>query len=255
MVVGGALLVRTQIENMIVPDKAKTLLGWRPIECATAIVAAESAVSVFDIQGPNYNFQPQEVIGGCTHDSFLGASGGCFPAPAEYYDVFAPVAGGEQISIGIEPCAIRTGNCRAGAEFTWTDVRLPLPTIRSAASREVAIAIAAVGIVAGTTLNITNAHELIEVGGIATHNAVAAGEELDVSLVLRCTALPLNEIRVMFDPAGETFAAGLTPTAAKLSRRLQRMKFSQTSATVLADFDVDVALAAAGQAVHYLRWT
>jgi hypothetical protein len=64
---------------------------------------------------------------------------------------------------------------------------------------------------------------------------------------------PLNEIRVMFDPYGAT---DITPgsSVTYVSRRLVRQKFSQPSVTLTSAFDVDIALAAAGQAVHYIRW-
>jgi hypothetical protein len=251
-VAGGAALARTQIENHQVPDKAKTLLGWRPIEFPTAQAVAESTFSVFDLSGPNYNYQPQEVMCGNIAPSIL-AAGTTMQAPSEYYDVFAPVAGGEQISVGIEPLDAIAGNRRALAEFTWTDVRVPLPVIRSFCSREVALAIAAVGITPGTLLSITDAHELIEAGGAVTPSTNTVQEEIMVTLILKCTALPVNEIRLGFEPCG---AAGITPgsSATAVTRRLQRMKFSQTACNVTADFDQDVALAVAAQAGHYIRW-
>jgi hypothetical protein len=256
-VAGGAALARTEIENMYVPDKAKTLLGWRPMETPAISAAAESVVSVFDISGGNYNWQPQEVICGCVSDSCLAATGQLLLSQSEYYDVYAPVAGGEQISIGVEPCDAIAGDRRSGAEFTWTDVRIGLPVIRSQCSREVALPTATAGIVAGTTLPITNAHELIEVGGIATHVIAFASEELNVTLILKCSALPVNEIRCMFEGTGQINVATPGAITAYLTRRLQRLKFSQPSATIYADFDVDVAIAAAnvGQMVHYIRWT
>lgn len=252
-VAGGAAVARTQIENMYVPDKAKMLLGWRPLDGATALAAAESQLAVFDISGGNFNFQPQEVICGNVAESILGALGHTEPAPSEYYDVFAPVAGGKQISIGIEPCDAIAGNRRSSAEFTWTDKRLNLPVIRSKCSREVAIG-AAAGIAAGTTLSITNAHELIEVDAVVTHAAIAADEEFHNDLILKCTALPVNEIRIGLDPAGLIFGVALDSPASYLTRRLQRLKFSQQSVQVFADFDVDVLIAAAGQGVHCIRW-
>jgi len=251
-VAGGAAVARAVVELHVVPDKAKTLLGWRPIETATAGAVAESMLSVFDIQGVNYNFQPQEVMCGNVAGSML-ATGTPIQAPSEYYDVFAPVAGGEIINVGVEPLDALAGNRRSAAEFTWTDVRLPLPPIRSLCSREIAIAIAAVGEVAGLAMPITDAHQLVEVGGCATESVNTAAEELMVTLILRCTALPLNEIRCLLEPYAGT---AVTPgsNAAYVARRLQRMKFSQTSVTVNSAFDVDIALAAAGQAAHYIRW-
>jgi hypothetical protein len=210
-------------------------------------------MAVFDIQGANYNFQPQEVICGNVAGSML-ASGTPIQAPSEYYDVFAPVAGGEIWNVGVEPTDALAGNRRSAAEFTWTDVRLPLPTIRSLCGREVAIAIAAVGEVAGVAMPITQAHTLVEVGGIATESVNTAAEELMVEMVLRCTALPINEIRFPFEPYAGT---AVTPGSniAYVTRRLQRMNFSQESVTITSAYDVDIALAAAGQAVHYIRWT
>lgn len=251
-IAGGAAVARTAFALFPVPDKARTLLGWRPIETATAGAVAESMVSVFDIQGANYNFQPQEVICGNTAGSML-ATGTPIQGPSEYYDVFAPVAGGELINIGVEPCDALAGNRRSAAEFTWTDVKVPLPVIRSLCGREVAIAIAAVGEVAGVAMPITEAHALIEAGGIATESVNTAAEELMIEFILRCTALPINEIRFPFEPYAGT---AVTPGSniAYVTRRLQRMKFSQPAVTINSAYDVDIALAAAGQAVHYVRW-
>ena len=41
---------------------------------------------------------------------------------------------------------------------------------------------------------------------------------------------------------------------AYLTRRPQRMVFTDTKATVDAQFDLDVTLSNAGQAVHGIRW-
>jgi hypothetical protein len=252
MAAGGAALARAVVEMHVIPDKAKTLLGWRPIDRGMISAVAESHLAVFDIQGVNYNFQPQEVICGNVAGSLL-ASGSSLQSCSEYYDVFAPVAGGEIINVGVEPCDALGAGRRSGVEFTWTDVRLPLPTIKSLCGREVAIAIAAVGEVPGVAMPITGAHELIEVGGVATESVNSAGEELNVTLILRCTAMPMNEIRVMFEPYGAT---DITPgsSVCYVSRRLVRQKFSQESVTITSAYDVDIALAAAGQAVHYIRW-
>jgi len=253
MAAGGAALARAVVEMHIIPDKARTLLGWRPIDRGMISAVAESHLAVFDIQGQNYNFQPQEVICGNVAGSLL-ASGSSLQSCSEYYDVFAPVKGGEVINVGVEPCDALGAGRRSGVEFLWTDVRLPLPTIRSQCSREIAIAIAAVGEVPGLVMPITDAHEIIEVGGCATESVNTAGEELNVTLILRCAAMnPLNEVRVMFEPYGAT---DITPGSsnAYVSRRIVRQKFSQPSVTLTSAFDVDIALAAAGQAVHYIRW-
>jgi hypothetical protein len=251
MAAGGAAALRSVVEMYVIPDKAKTLLGWRPIDCPVLSALAESTLAVFDIQGVNYNFQPQEVICGNVSGSALGATGAIMQSQSEYYDVFAPVAGGEIINVGVEPCDPIAGNRRSGAEFTWTDVRLPLPTIRSLCSRE--IAIAAAGEIAGLAMPITDAHELIEVGGCATFGVATATDEANVTLIFRCTAMPINEIRVMLEPTGNIYA---TPgwQSAFVSRRIERMKFTQPSITVTAGIDLDIILAAAGQAVHYIRW-
>lgn len=250
---GGVAVARAAINAAFaVPDNARTLLGWRPIDCAAAGAVAESQLAVFDITGQNYNFQPQEVMCGNVSGSIL-ATGTPIQAPSEYYDVFAPVKGGETWNIGVEPLDAEAGNRRSTIEFTWTDVRLPLPTIRSQCSREIAIAIAAVGEVPGLVMPITEAHQLIEVGGCATESVNTAAEELNVTLVLRCTAMPMQEIRVVFEPYA---GSQITPSSniAYVTRRIQRQKFKQPSITMTSAFDVDLALAAAGQAAHYIRW-
>lgn len=250
---GGTATARAQIENMYVPDAARTLLGWRPVEYATDQAADESLMSVFDISGGNYNYQPQEVVCGCVAPSLM-ATGGLLQAHSEYYDVFAPVAGGEQISVGVEPLDAIAGNRRSGAEFTWSDKKLGLPVIRSKCSREVAIQNA--GVTAGTTLNITQAHELIEAGGVVTVAAHTVEEEAFASLVLKCTAWPINEIKMLFEPVGAIadLAADENSPLTYVARRIQRLKFSQEACTITADFDLDVALSNAGQAAHYIRW-
>lgn len=255
MVAGGAAVARTEIENMYVPDKAKTLLGWRPIESITDQAVSESLLSVFDIQGGNFNFQPQEVICGTLGNGILLDAGGILQAPSEYFDVFAPVAGGEQISIGVEPVDAQAGNRRSGAEFTWADVKLPqVPVVYSSCSREVAVQNA--GITAGTTLTLTHARKLVEIGSAFTNALPTVEEEANVTTILRCNAWPVNEVRIMNEPVGAIcdLAADEGTTQAYLSRRLQRLKFSQESVTVYCDFDLDVAATAAGQAVHMLRW-
>lgn len=252
-VAGGAAVARAAINAVFpVPDRAKTLLGWRPIDVPAALAVAESTLAVFDIQGANFNYQPQEVLCGNTAGSIL-ATGTAIQAPSEYYDVFAPVAGGEVINVGVEPLDALAVNRRSAAEFTWTDVRLPLPVIKSLCGREVAIAIGAVGEVPGVAMPITGAHELIEAGGCATESINTALEELMVEMILRCTVLPINEIRFDFEPYA---GSQITPSSniAYVTRRLQRMKFSQESVTITSAYDVDLALAAAGQAVHYIRW-
>jgi hypothetical protein len=250
---GGAAVARSVIAAAyVVPDTARTLLGWRPIDCIVAGAVAESALAVFDIQGQNYHFQPQEVICGNTGGSIL-ATGTSLIGPSEYYDVFAPVKGGETWNVGVEPLDAEAGNRRSAIEFTWTDARLPLPTIYSQCSREIAIAIAAVGEQAGLAMPITDAHQLIEVGGCATESVNTAAEELNVTLVLRCTAMKMQEIRVILEPYT---GSAITPSSniAYVTRRIERQKFKQPSVTITSGFDVDIALAAAGQAAHYIRW-
>jgi hypothetical protein len=251
---GGAALARAVINAAFpVPDAARMLLGWRGIDCAAAGAVAESGLVVFDIQGQNYNFQPQEIICGNVSGSIL-ATGTPLPGPSEYYDVFAPVKGGELWNVGVEPCDAEAGNRRDAIEFTWTDVRLPLPTIRSQCSREIAIAIAAVGEVVGLAMPITDAHKLIEVGGCATESVNTAAEELNGTLVLRSTGFKVaQEIRCLFEPYS---GSQITPSSniAYVTRRMERQDFKQPSVTITAALDVDLALAAAGQYIHYIRW-
>lgn len=252
---GGAALAELEFEQPNVPDIAKMLLGWRPIENITDSAAAESMISVFSLDGPNYKYQPQEVIAGTCGDSYLLTSNLLLGA-SEYYDVFAPMKGGAEFNANAEPCDAIAGNRRVAAEFTWTDVLINLPVIMSQCSREVALG-AAAGVAAGTTFNIGDAHELIEVGGVHTHAAITIEEEITTSLIVKCTALsPLQETSVIFEPVAPVGdeAADEGAAMARLARRPQMLKFKTESANVLNDLDVDVLLSAAGQAVHYIRW-
>lgn len=253
VVAGGVAVARAVIEQHRVPDAARMLLGWRPVESVTLGAVAESVVAVFDLAGANYKHQPQEVIGGCVADSFL-ATGSNLVAHSEYYDVFAPFSGGETIEVGVEPCDAIAGNRRSMAEFTWTDVVLPLPTIYSLCSREIAIAIAAVGIVNGAALAINKAHKLIEVMGIATHSIATVLEELTVTAILKCTVWdPVQEIAVQLEPCS---GCAVTPGVgtAYVTRSPQSVNFTKETATITMDADVDIALAAAGQFVHGIRY-
>ena len=255
MVAGGTGTARTEIEQHRVPDAARMLVGWRPIEYAADQAADESILAVFDIAGVNFNFQPQEVICGCVSGSILTDSAGLQQAPSEYYDAFAPVAGGETISVGVEPCDAIAGNRSSAVEFTWTDKKLPLPVIYSLCSREVAVS--AAGITAGTTLNINNAHKLIEVGGVFTPAVTTIEEEALIRLEISCTVLsPIQSIQALLEPHGAV--ANLTTdngsTQTYLARRCQRLKFTTDRATILTNFNLDIAQTAAGQAVHNIRW-
>jgi hypothetical protein len=255
MAAGGAATAEATVESYRIPDKARTLLGWRPIDGGNDLAVAESCVAVFSLTGSNYNYQPQEVVAGTTADAIL-KDGEYQYGQSEYYDVFAPVGGGETLTVNVEPADAIAGNRRDGVEFSWTDIRLPLPVIYSQCSREVAVG-AAAGRVAGTTLNINNAHRLIEVGGIVTKAAVTLEEDLNVSLEIACTALtPIQTLRCMFDPV--TPYADLTTdfgsAHAYLARRPQLLNFTSDRASITATFDLDVVQSAAGQGVHYIRW-
>lgn len=252
---GGTATAEATLEQHRVPDAARMLIGWRPVEYAADQAVAESMVSVFSIAGGNYNYQPQEVICGCIGDSIL-ATGGILQQPSEYYDVFAPVSGGEQIDINIEPLDAIAGNRRASVELWWSDIRIPVPVIRSKCSREVATGTAA-GAVSGTSLDITNTHQLIEVGGVISHAAHTVEEEAWASCKLICTGWkPIQTLKFLLEPAGAI--ADLTvdenTTLAILARRATRLFFKTDRATVTCEFDMDVALTNAGQLAHYLRW-
>ena len=253
---GGIDVARTQIEQMDVPSAAKTLLGWRPIGYPCDQAVAESFLCVYDIRGKNYNFQPQEVICGNVAPSLLLIEG-MLHAASEYYDVFAPCEGGDIWDIGIEPCDAIAGNTRVGAEFTWTDIRLPmLPVIRSICSREDAITAATAGAIAGSTLQLNFAHKLIEVGACATKSTATMEEEMNVTLTAKCTALKINEIKIMLEPVGcaANLANDESATRAYVRRAAQRLAFTQETVTITTSWDEDVALTAAGQAVSMFRY-
>jgi hypothetical protein len=258
---GGIALQRAVVENFDVPQYAQTLLGWRPIAypCDQPVNAAEeSLLLVFDIQGGDYNFQPQEVICGNIANSFgsVDAEGGMLHSMSEYYDVFAPVKPTDILNVGVEPCDVIAGNTRVGVEFTWTNVKLPmLPTIRSKCSRETAVN--AAGRTLGETLKLDYAHKLIELGGVWTSGpAQTVEEENNTTLIINCSALKVNEVKMMFEPVGAiaNLAEDQGRPRAYLARRAQRLDFNQEAVTIFASYDVDVATTAVGQAVYMVRY-
>jgi hypothetical protein len=250
---GGAALAEATVEAHRVPDEARMLLGWRPIDHVANAAADESQVAVFGIGGGNFNYQPQEVICGNVAPSLM-ATGGLLQAPSEYYDVFAPVKGGETINITVEPCDAIAGNRRDAAELTWSDIALPLPVIKSRCSREVAVQLA--GVTAGTDLTLAGAHELIEYGGVMTVAAHTVEEEALVTMVLKCSALRKQELSCLFEACGAIadLAVDENSPVTYLARRTCKVPFKQEAATITCGFDLDVALTNAGQAVHYVRW-
>lgn len=252
---GGVALDRATIEQYVVPDFAKMLLGWRPIGYPCDQAVAESFLAVYDIRGRDYNFQPQSVICGNVAPSIL-ATEGMIHAASEYYDVFAPVVGGELWDVGIEPCDAIAGNTRVGAEFCWTDKRISAPVIRSICSREDALTAATAGIIAGSTLQINFAHKLIEAGACATASTQTIEEELNVTAIFKCTALKIQEVKFLCEPLGAAanLAADEFNPRTYLARRIQRLPFNQETATIVTSWDVDVAQTAAGQAVSMFRY-
>lgn len=252
---GGAAVAALLIEAPSVPDIARMLLGWRPIENITDSAVDESLLSVFSLSGPNYKYAPQEVICGCLADSYL-LTGNSLIAHSEYYDVFAKMKGGSAFNVNAEPVDAIAGNRRSAVELTWSDVQIALPVIYSVCSREIALG-AAADIAAGTTFNIGDSHELIEVGGVHTHAAITVEEEITTSLIVKCTNMsPLQELSILLEPVGQVGDEAVDEGHAlcHLARRTQMMKFKTETSNVYNDFDVDVALSAAGQGVHYLRW-
>jgi hypothetical protein len=252
---GGVAYARSTIEEYHVPDKAKMLLGWRPIGYPCDQAVAESFLAVYDIRGQNFNFQPQEVICGNVAPSIL-LTGSMLHAPSEYYDVFAPCVGGELWDVGITPCDAIAGNTRVGVEFTWTDKRIPLPVIRSICSRRDALTAATAGNIAGATLQLNFAHTLIEMGGCATESTMTIEEELNVTLIAKCSALKINELRIMCEPVGA--AANLANDEGEAetvaARRMQRLPFNQETVTITTIWDVDVAQTVEAQAVSMFRY-
>lgn len=252
---GGTATARTKLEAHRVPDDARCLLGIRPVEYVADQAVAESQIAVFSIESGNYKFQPQEVIGGVVAGPVL-LNEGMLHTPSEYYDVFAPVSGGESIDIWIEPLDAIAGNRRSSVEFTWSNVKVPAPTIYSLCSREVSTG-TTVGAVPGTTLDLTSTKVLVEVGAVCTSAALTIEEELWGSLKVKSSALgAIQETDILLEPQGTIadLTADEGPTMAYLARRAQWLPFKHRRASVSASFDLDVALSAAGQFAHMLRW-
>ncbi len=250
---GGVGTARTQIESHAVPDNARTLLGWRPIDTGADLAVSEGLGSIFDISGDNYKFQPQEVPGPVA--ASILTTGGYAESETEYWDVFAPVAGGEFISIGIEPLDAIVGNRRTAVELWWTEKRIPVPVIYGLSTRETAVSLA--GATSGTDLNINFAHTLIECGGLIVTQVMTIEEEISLSLRINSQVLSPNQgIPVLFDqiPAIADLAIDQGPVSAYVSRRRPREKFLAEKATITGVYTLDVALTSAAALAHYVRW-
>jgi len=237
-----------------VPGRAKTLLGYRPIATPDGIAAAESNQSVFIIQGDNYGFTPQEVLG--PNAPSILKDGVHLLSASEWYPVNAPAQGGVSWQISQEPVDAQAGNFRVGVEFTWADVDLQdsLPVIYSKCSREVSID--AGGISPGTTLKLDKVHKIIEVGAASMQAALALEEQLNLDLILKATSLGVQEIRIMLDgipgPLDGTTDNG--SAIGRVNRRTVSVRSDETLIDVTADFDQDVDLAVAVAGVHMIRW-
>lgn len=256
-VAGGTGTAETLVEAYRVPDAGRMLLGWRTIDSSADNATAEPIVSVFSLAGSNYKFQPQQIFGPVASSLFLeGASN---TSMSEFYDVFAPVAGGETLNVNVEPLSSVAGNRRVAAEFTWTDIRLNetdgMPVIYSECSREVTVDGA--GNSAGTTLNINNAHRLIEAGGVVVQEAQTVEEEINVTLTLGSTAwTPVQNIELLFEPVPGVIDATIDQgePGAYVTRRSQGIDFTADRASVTAVFDLDVDVTNASTGGHYIRW-
>ena len=235
------------------PDAGRTLGGWRSVDSETDSAAAESLGSIFSIQGTNFKFRPQEIMGPSAASRLL--EGASQLSKSNFMEAYVPIAGGETWTLGVEPIDAVAGNHRVADEFTYTNVRLPLvPVIFSEFARETAVGTA--GITAGAALNINNAHKLLEAGGIFLPAGQTVEEEANVTLVVKCTTLPIQTITLLFEPIAPVVDATIDQGEmhAYLTRREERMPFSADRTTVNADYDLDVTLTTAGQAAHYIRW-
>ena len=235
------------------PDAGRTLGGWRSIDCPTILAVAESVGGIFSLQGSNFKFRPQENMGNTGASTLL--EGTSQLSLSNFAEMYAPIAGGETWTLGYEPIDAIAGNHRVGDEFTYTNIRLPLvPVIYSEFARETAVS--AAGITAGAALNINNAHKLLEAGGIFLPAAHTVDEEANITIVLKCTTLPIQTITMMCEPVAPVVNATIDQGEmhAYLTRREERMPFSADRTTVNVDYDLDVVLTNAGQAAHYIKW-
>jgi len=253
MAAGGTGVAEADIDAALeVPGRALTLLGWRPISTPNGIAVAETNQSVFLIQGDNYGFTPQEVLG--QNAPSILKDGTHLMSPSEWYPVNAPSKGGVNWQISQEPLDAQAGNFRAGVEFTWTDVEIGLPVIRSKCSREVVVD--AGGINPGTTLLLDKIHEIIEVGAVQGQAALTLEEQLNMDLILKSTSLGVQEIRIMMDgtpgPVDSTTDNG--SAVGHVNRRTVKVRVDETLTNITADFDQDIDLGNAVFGAHMIRY-
>jgi len=255
---GGAATAEATIEEYSCPADAKTLVGMRPVEYPKDQAVAESMMAVFSLQG-DYNHMPYEVIGGNIAPSIL-ATGGMLTSPSEFFEVTAPVAGGQKIDVVIEPLDAIAGDRDSAVEFTFTDIdlhSLGIPIQYSKASREVALV--NVGKTDGTTLELTDFSVLIEIGAVFTPAALTVEEEANVQLKITCTSLEHQIQTITLEPSGAIADGTVDENSymGYLARRpcWDRLRAGQgNKVTVTAQFDLSIVLSAAGQVAHYLRW-
>mgnify|MGYP001598576810 CR=1 FL=1 len=251
---GGTAVARVAIDAAYrVPDASRMMLGWRPLQVAADMAVAEPLLSVFDIVGTDFKYQPQEVPGPVASSLLL--EGAHNTSLSEWWPVFAPVAGSERYDVGIEPLSAIAGNSRAAVEFTWCDRLLPFNVIYSQSSRE--ISVDGAGTSVGTTLNISNASQLIEVGGVVVQEAQTVEEEVFAALVSTSTVWdPVQQIDCILEPVSAIIDATIDQDepGAYMARRSERVTFRSRTAAIVNNFilDVDVTNAATGE--HYIRW-
>jgi len=250
---GGTGTSRVSIETHRVPDAARQLLGWTPYMNTTTPAVAKSQNGFFDIIGTNYKFQPQQVL---APGASIGLSvGSCNTEGLQYWDAYIPVNGGETWDVGYTPLSANSANSKTAATFFWTDVRVPLPVIYSQVGSVTALSTSAAVTTAGGDLNINNARMLIEVGGqIAQNAAIIAGEEINITVTMTCTAWsPIQQTQFTLEPRGSPIAT--SGEAFEYNRRVyQKLEFTTDRATIKTTFLQNDAATNAPNAYQYIRW-
>ena len=251
---GGTGTARTAVSTTYaIPDAARELIAWAPMCVPAAPSAAESIAAVFDIQGNNFKYGPVEAYAPVA-GQHLTAIQGHTPTPQEWWEVRAPVSPQATYSWGIEPIDAQAGDSRAYIDLMYSTVRTGLPVIHGLATRETALDGA--GDSAATTLNVTDAKELVEVAGIATGSTVTADEEIVADMTIRSDSLrPLQQFRFGLQPNTAIEATSGETHIDCISRNpTPGFYFSIVNPAIAGTANLDVDITGAGQSSFLVRY-
>lgn len=250
----GTGTARTSINATYqVPSIARALVAVQPLITASAPATAESVLAILDFIGKDCTFQPCELpfpVGG----SKLGAIDTPHVEAPRWFPVNAPLTGNEVWDVGVEPLDAMAGNGLAGANLIFDTVEPNVPLIKTASTRETATG-TGTGEVTGSTITLSNASKIIELGGAVTGSTVAADQEHLAYMTLKSTGFhTITEHKFFLDAvqAIDTGTSGVVQT--HLMRVPVDIDITVSSCVITSAIYITTAFATAGQFFHYMRY-